>query len=290
MPFAWVLNLDADLELRRPRGYTPSSKVQARMARFADQARQLCGPGDVVVAEPTAALAGYHGMTWCPTPRALGLLRAVQATPPTVPALEVLRRVNHRAFAAELGPWLDGAEFVRQAERVEELLRSPAATGFWLLKRPLGLSGLGRRRVPAGVFGAADRAWVEASLRDDGLQVEPWVERAADYAIHGFLGRHGSCVWGEPCRQSCSEQGVWQGSARCAPGDLEPGEHHLLMAAAERAADALRRAGYFGPFGIDAFRYRRGSGLDFNPLSEINARYTMGWVVGMGSARPDRET
>ncbi len=52
---------------------------------------------------------------------------------------------------------------------------------------------------------------------------------------------------------------------------------------ARLVADALSRAGYFGPFGVDAYRYRdREQQLRLQPRSEINARYTMGFAVGWG--------
>jgi hypothetical protein len=49
-------------------------------------------------------------------------------------------------------------------------------------------------------------------------------------------------------------------------------------------------AGYYGPFGIDAFRWRDQNGKQqWNPRCEINARYSMGWSIGMGQSRPDLE-
>ena len=48
----------------------------------------------------------------------------------------------------------------------------------------------------------------------------------------------------------------------------------------ERVARALASAGYFGPFGIDAHRYELEGKSGFCALSEINARYTMGFVTG----------
>ena len=56
-------------------------------------------------------------------------------------------------------------------------------------------------------------------------------------------------------------------------------------------AEQAAPPGYFGPFGIDGFRYRDTDGhLRFNPRSEINARYSMGWAVGMRDKRPDLVT
>ena len=59
-----------------------------------------------------------------------------------------------------------------------------------------------------------------------------------------------------------------------------------LEEAAARAGEALARAGYHGPFGIDAFRYRSAPGAPerLNPLSEINARFTMDWSTAMAPA------
>ena len=51
--------------------------------------------------------------------------------------------------------------------------------------------------------------------------------------------------------------------------------------------DALRRAGYFGPFGLDAFHYRGSDGaLRFHGCSDVNARFSMAWGIGMGGWRP----
>ena len=50
--------------------------------------------------------------------------------------------------------------------------------------------------------------------------------------------------------------------------------------ALDAAAGALRRAGYSGAFGLDAWRYRPpDGGTAFNPLGEINARLTFGFVA-----------
>jgi hypothetical protein len=52
-----------------------------------------------------------------------------------------------------------------------------------------------------------------------------------------------------------------------------------LALAAGRLGRALGRAGYFGPFGVDGYEYRdRGGDLRLQPASDLNARYTMGWV------------
>jgi hypothetical protein len=137
--------------------------------------------------------------------------------------------------------------------------------------------------------GAAEERWIDASLAGgDGILAEPWVERDADFGLHGHVAEGGAIALGEPTSQRCDARGAWISSERAAHGELEAAEERALFAAAEQAADALARAGYFGPFGVDAFRYRDARGdLVFDPRCEINARYSMGWAVGMGALRPD---
>jgi len=273
---AWVLNLDADHELAHPEGYSPRRDVSARVATLAARIEGLVPPGDVRI-DLVSDASGFNGRAWCPTPRALQLLEESGATLPPFPPLEVLRRVNHRAFCAELGQTLDGAAFLRDAHAVEQRI----ASGSWLLKRPHGFAGSGRRRVKR--LDDDTNRWITASLRVDGLQVEPWCERTADFSMHGFIAPDGKVTLGEACLQECDARGQWLRARRARSGELLDHERSVLQSEAERSAEALHRAGYFGPFGIDAYRYQGG----FNPRSEINARYTMAWAIGMGTARPD---
>jgi hypothetical protein len=115
-----------------------------------------------------------------------------------------------------------------------------------------------------------------------GMEVVPWVPIALEASLHGYLHADGDAVtWGEPTVQRCHPAtGAWQESVRAQPSELSAQERSALEDAAARAADRLRAVGYFGPFGIDAFREETGA---FCSLSEINARYTMGYAVGMGA-------
>ena len=63
---------------------------------------------------------------------------------------------------------------------------------------------------------------------------------------------------------------------------LTPDERKLLEDETVRVADALAREGYFGPFGVDAYRYLDSAErLRFQPRSEINARFSMGYPRGL---------
>lgn len=303
---AWLLNFDAEEELARSRsgwgrgqprtqatGYTPSTALRARFEALVERVHTLFRPGDVVLAEGRSNRvdADFVGRAWCPTPRAREALRRAGATVPPAPDVSVLCAVNHRRFNAVLGQTLPGARYAVTLDEVRAAIAGPSPSGQWLLKRPFGFAGRGRLKVDPARPGDLDRAqaWINASLRaGGGLQVEPFVERLGDFALHGHLTSDGDLALGEPTVQACDPTGAWIGSSRAAPGDLAPEERQALFEQAHLAAEALRRAGYHGPFGIDAFRYRDAAGRpSFDPRCEINARYSMGWAVGMGDLRPD---
>jgi hypothetical protein len=293
---AWVLNLDAEHELERPHAHTPSAKTLQRLpgmrrvlAPLLCEGDVVLGDGDVLADTGAGADAGpYLGRAWCPTPRALQRLQLAGAIPMPAPHFSVLRRVNHRRFTAELGQTLPGARFVANLETLCAVIAGESPTGQWLIKRPFGFAGRGRRRVAQGGLDPSATSWVDASLRTgEGLQIEPWVERIADYAWHGFLSSNGAVTLGEPTRQICDDNGAWQSTALAT--DLASDEGAQLHASARLAADALVDAGYFGPFGVDAYRWRDGTAVHFNARCEINARYSMGWPTGMQRCRVDLE-
>jgi hypothetical protein len=293
------LNLDADRELERPDAHTPSRKTLARLPELLRVLAPLLGPDDVVLGDHDV-LGGadtgpkhpsgtpFLGRAWCPTPRALQRLTKAGALPVPAPSLAVLRRVNHRRFTAELGQMLPGARFVGTLGELRAVVASASPTGQWLVKRPFGFAGRGRRRVAQGAIDPSAVSFIEASLRaGEGLQVEPWVERVADYAWHGFLSPIGAVTLGEPTQQTCDDTGAWIETTLTV--DLDADVRSTLDASVRLVADALVDAGYFGPFGVDAYTWRDGTSVRLNARSEINARYSMGWATGMQGRRVDLE-
>lgn len=286
---AWLLNFDADDELAAPRGYAPRAEVQARFAALAARVGPLLAPGDVLLEAGRGATPGLEGRAFCPTPRACATLAAAGARVPAAPPLSVLRQVNDRAFHAELGLDLPGAAFARSVDEALAVLSGASPTGRWLAKRAFGFAGRGRH-----VFDGSDvhdekaRTWLERSLRGGGLEIGPLCERLADFALHGFVDPAGALMLGAPTTQVIDAAGAWQTTRRARAGELAPDEALALRDEAARTGDALRRTGYFGPFGIDAFRWRSPDGAArFLARCDVNARYTMGWATGMGELRPD---
>ena len=112
-------------------------------------------------------------------------------------------------------------------------------------------------------------------------------QRELDVGLHGFVDEHGMLTIGQPTVQDIDAQGQWRATRVAAAGTLQPGELECLARTLEQTSAALHDAGYFGPFGVDAFRWRAPDGsVHFQPRSEINARYSMGWSIGFSAGKP----
>lgn len=297
-PVIWLFNVDADVELAVGRGYAPSRTVLAAMEEpRARLARKLARPGDGVVVEDATgtsivraeevgrpkfkafrggAGAVERGRAFCPTPRAVALLRKLGVEPEAHPSFEVLRHVNGRAFCAELGQNLLGSCF---ATSLDEALRviaiAPPIGRQWRAKRAFGMAGRGQRPIAPGLVSDADVSYLRASIdRDGGIQIEPEVEITRELGMHAMLAGDGGLRIGNLVEQRCDDTGQWLGSRVVSDQETITS---VLRTEVERVAGALHEAGYFGPFGIDAYGYRVDNELRFNPRSEINARYSMGF-------------
>jgi hypothetical protein len=279
--YAWILNLDAELELARARpGYATSQKLLSQLAQHGSRSRALLGPTDLLV-EPNEELQAKPtelvGRAWCPTPLALTRLRARGIEPEPHPEAAVLRRVNHRLFAHEVGGGLPHQTYFRN--RDDLLSHLSGSSRHWLLKRPLAFAGRGQLRI-IGPLTEKQLSWVDASLESDGLLLEPLVQPTLELSLHGFIWQDGRHELGRICTQQVSERGVFQSVRLATLDEVTPAESAAFTERAHAVARALGDAGYFGPFGIDGYRYSLDGVTGFCALGEINARYTMGFVTG----------
>ena len=283
---AWVLNLDADLELGASGPYTPTKSVRLAMkAHVASLAGSLLGPDDVLVDEssPAGCARWLAGRAFCPTPCALAILRRAGADPEPTPPLDVVRRVNSRAFASALGPTLPGGAFVTDLERAKAALEGEPPVGEgWRVKYAFGMAGRNQRVVSGATLAENDLAFVSRGLARGGVQIEPNVAIDEEYALHGLVTVDARVDLGRLVRQRCDVRGAWLSTEWIDPAREPLGDVPARMSEeARRVGRALFEAGYFGPFGIDAFTYRdRRGDRQLQARSEINARYSMGFAIG----------
>lgn len=284
-PTAWVLNLDSEDELARGALYRPPALAKRAELATRGLLSGLVQPCDFVLdahvgLRDDRRARGLRGAAFMATPYALHRLAESGSIVPPAPTLDVLRRANDRSL---LLPRLEGAVFVRTRDDILPALERSTGTQLWLCKRAFGAAGRGHRRVPAGRVRDADVAWVDAALRKTGgIQVTPWLDRVADFAQHALLSEDGALVVGEPTAQQIDAGDAWRASRLAMAAELPDVEREALRAALDEAAAALSKLGYFGPLGIDAFRYRTtDGGTAFCACCDVNARYTMGFSIGM---------
>jgi len=198
--------------------------------------------------------------------------------------------IHHRAFclqlAEKLGCALPGARMVDSFTELDRALSSSQAPPSWVLKAPLSASGRNRYIERAGprISDSRSKRRVERLFEHHGpLLFEPWMHRTADFGVSALLDPSGLRIVGIH-GQRVDVKGQFAGI------DLKPvlseAERARLLETAESVGSALRRKGYAGPFGIDAWRYRTVSGEEIlHPLGEINARMTFGLVAWALSER-----
>ena len=286
------MNLDADLELGSAGPYAPTQSVKLAMgAHIRRLASSLLAEGDVLVDEDSTPkrARGLVGRAFCPTPRALRILERSGAEPEPHPSLDVLLRVNSRAFASDLGTTLPGAVFARDLETARATLAQDPPVGHaWRVKYAYGMTGRYQRVLATAALAGADLTFVAQGFarRGGGVQIEPDVAIEVEYAIHGWIERGEPCQLGVVLLQRCDRRGAWVSSERLDPRDEGHAAAILaLTREGQYVGENLARVGYFGPFGVDAYSYRhaRGAPLRFQPRSEINARYSMAFAIGLSS-------
>ena len=292
----------------RRRHYRPPPgtvlRTAARMATqlrvFAREGDRLWTPAPVAGCEngPLDALSPTPELlAWCETPDTVRLRTAPR--PAVVPWHEplhelvwhlpvappnVVAAVHHRAFhlrvAEELGCALPGARMVESMAELDHLLGARTAPSAWVLKSPLSASGRNRyieRNGPA-LSDPKSRRTVEKLIERCGpLLFEPWMDRLADYGCAALLTATDLRIVGIH-RQRVDVKGQFAGIEL--ETDLTERDRARFLEIVEGVASALRREGYAGPFGVDAWTYRRADGSAvFHPLGEINARMTFGLVA-----------
>ena len=277
---AWLLNLDADVELAKPVGYTARHRVTQNVQRHLDACVALT-LGEAVCGRDTIDRASQV-FAWCPTPSARNTLRKLNLSCVRGPELDVLRRANDRAWTVPLGDPTLCRSFVAPTDDWRRLLleaRSPSGT--WRLKRRFGFAGRGQYRL-SPTLKAGDERWIEDSLKAGGLLREADLPLQEEFSIHGYVDPEELMV-GTPVSFSTDPYG----SPSVAPrAGIERADWvQALERAATTVAEYLREFGYFGPFGVDAFAWNASGSSVLNPVSDVNARFTLAWSTGMGNLR-----
>jgi uncharacterized ferritin-like protein (DUF455 family) len=162
-----------------------------------------------------------------------------------------------------------------------------------VIKEALGVAGHNAIRLLEPELLESQRRWISSTVGNGRrVIVEPWLERQVDFSVQLEMKSRGLELVGYTGLLNDSKgqyrgNWTWPGFKRRIGLDLPrlfPAvpwiSRHVLDLFSEvfsRLEEELRKVGYAGPVGIDAFVYRTPSGeCRLKPIVEINPRYTMG--------------
>jgi uncharacterized ferritin-like protein (DUF455 family) len=162
-----------------------------------------------------------------------------------------------------------------------------------VIKGAIGLAGHNAIRLWETEISEPQRRWIATAVQGGRqLVVEPWLERELDFSAQlemrpdgltlcGYTGLlndlRGQYLgnWAAPNYARRLQAAVT--ALFSEPPDIAIRIQHLYAGIFAALETELRRAGYYGPIGIDAFVYRKPNGQPcLKPIVEINPRYTMG--------------
>ena len=237
---------------------------------------QRCGPS--AAAPPGLVLSPWG---WS---RQAGEFGARAGAVMDAPCHSAVREVNARLFSFRLEqeercgpPW---AAAVTSIVDLESALRSCRPDERWVLKSRF--SAAGRERLTGSGPQPSDQAlnWIRHRLAGgEPLIVEPWLDRIDEAGLQWDVPRSGAPRLIGVTPLLCDAAGRYRGSG-FGTDAATLAQWQDAVEVSRRAAARVQQAGYFGPLGIDAMRYRDAEGeVRLRPLQDINARWTMGRIA-----------
>lgn len=193
--------------------------------------------------------------------------------PYSMPEWDIVRTVNSKIFSFSNSPKLPFASLLHnEQETLEWIERTP---GRKVLKTAFGSAGRGHFHLPSKK-NLASFLKIEFA-KGFPLIGEPWVERAIDF----------STQWKDTALLGATVfENTPDGTYRATITGPRPQifgsydwalEEHLAIA--QPIVEKIRKIGFFGNLGIDAYVYRWENKEMIQPIVEINARKTMSWVA-----------
>jgi hypothetical protein len=222
-----------------------------------------------------------------------------QMSPTEIPTADAVTYVNSRNFSSmfdvvacdreDLLPFGDSnfGVICRDIGDWECAVRQLERCSFdrWVAKPQISHAGRNRLLASGTDLNRQQRGWLEKHLvQPGGVYLEPWVRPDEECGLQFDIIPPDSTQKNTGCRVQLvgvsgllnDHVGRYQGSLICR-NDLLAKTWQSAVPHGESVCEAAAVAGYFGPIGIDCFRFRLPDGsLALRMCNDINARFTMG--------------
>jgi hypothetical protein len=190
----------------------------------------------------------------------------------SAPSPQTVKEVNSKIFSFQESPRLPGSSLLQNEKEALSWIQKTA--GPKVLKTAFGSAGSGHFHIgkSPNLSSFLNRQFSK------GLSVlaEPWVERLFDFSTQWKDG----VLLGATVFENDSK-GTYQ-TTLAGPAERIFGsflwalDEHLAIAAP--LVEKMKKIGFFGHFGIDAYVYQSDR-LRLQPIVEINGRKTMSWAA-----------
>jgi hypothetical protein len=205
--------------------------------------------------------------------RAIDVWAKGRGIPYSMPDWETVRTVTSKIFSFTHSPTLPFASLLhKEKEALDWIEKTP---GKKVLKTPFGTAGRGHFFIPGK--GDLDAFLQREFAKKLPLIGEPWVERILDFSTQW----RDSILLGATIFENAdagSYRATLAGPRHQIFGAYEWAlEEHLSIA--KPLLEKIRKLGFFGHLGIDAFVYLWEGKETLQPIVEINGRKTMSWAA-----------
>lgn len=204
----------------------------------------------------------------------------------TTPPWELTQLINSKAFSFTHGTRLPYATLLYTQEELSRWMHS--FPGNKVLKTCYGLSGCGHFHL----YCSSTKEYAQALAfsysewkQGRPILAEPWVDRVLDFSTQWYITSDGQVHYIGATICENDSFGRYRATRISSEmelfGDFFPFLEQHKIHVMEMLL-AITKDGFFGNIGIDAMIYRypdKHSSLSLQPIVEINARKTMGWVA-----------
>ena len=202
------------------------------------------------------------------------------------PDFLIVKAANSRrwcaAFNHATGTGVPGSRFCTTALEAQQAAAGLSGAFPLVAKPNFGGAGFGFVKIDSSEdLRAPCRRGITRLLNSGGFTLEPWCDRVYDVSSSCIIAEDGAIGDLRHYRCHTTSHGAFYavsvgGADPCIERRRDELEH-----AARQAAQALARAGYFGPAGFDSFVYREKiTGEErLAPVIEINARFVMSAIA-----------
>lgn len=222
---------------------------------------------------------------WTKKARTFSVDRGIRSD--QIPEIAAVKFVNSRSFNANFDVVIrqnstrhSFGQLCHSMDELQRVVRRLQTDGYdrWVAKPQISHAGRNRLIVTGCELNSQQNGWLNKRLQD-GVYLEPWVEVFAEHSLQFDVPAKNSDA-AAPQLVGVTQllnDGVGRYAGNLLLSSNQTPELAPVIEHGHLVCQQAQAAGYFGPIGIDSFRFVDATGnTGFRVCNDINARFTMG--------------